>query len=86
MSACALTDRRIISYCGFYCGGCLKLLNGVCSGCVTNDAITGCEVKDCCEIHAYPSCASCQDVTNITQCVKLQRCIENRVCGGCLSC
>lgn len=55
-------DKKLIAYCGLYCGACRRLLNGKCPGCADNAKATWCKVRSCCISNGIASCADCKTV------------------------
>lgn len=48
-----------IAACGLFCGACPKYTKGKCPGCRDYEKATWCEVRKCCNEHAWQSCADC---------------------------
>jgi hypothetical protein len=65
----ANTDN--IACCGLYCGACKKFLRDKCPGCKKNDKAKWCTVRTCCLQHGYHSCADCNEVSDLSECKKL---------------
>jgi len=65
-----VSDVRLVSLCGLYCGACRKYLNGKCSGCTKNQKATWCKVRSCNLENDYASCADCRAFANPMQCSK----------------
>ena len=59
-------DFRKITACGENCGGCVKMKNGLCPGCIAADgfvpewAASGrCPIHACCRAHGVQFCGLC---------------------------
>jgi len=68
-----ITDKNLISYCGFYCGACPKFLKGQCKGCKGNTpecavGYSACKVRPCCLDNGYSSCADCKKYDSVKDC------------------
>jgi hypothetical protein len=68
-----ITDERLISYCGFYCGACPKFLKGECQGCKGDSpecavGYNSCKVRPCCINNGYSSCAECKKYDSVSDC------------------
>jgi Protein of unknown function (DUF3795) len=64
-------DDSLVAYCGLYCGACRKFLAGKCPGCKENEKATWCKVRPCCSEKQIPSCAECDEFTDVADCAKL---------------
>ena len=64
-------DRKLIAYCGLYCGACRKYIKEKCPGCQKNEKASWCKVRICCMENSYKSCADCQIVSDLKDCKKL---------------
>jgi hypothetical protein len=63
----------MISYCGFYCGACPKLLKNQCTGCKGEapHCATGykaCKVRPCNISNGYACCADCKKYEGVKEC------------------
>jgi hypothetical protein len=65
-----IADKKMIAYCGLYCGACKMHLKGKCNGCHKNEKATWCKVRACCLANKYSSCASCKEYSNTMECGK----------------
>jgi hypothetical protein len=66
-------DINLISYCGFFCGACPKLIKNECSGCKGDmpSCAAGykkCKVRPCCIENAFSSCAKCIKYDSVKEC------------------
>ena len=59
MNEVSLSQLKLISKCGLYCGNCKKFKLGKCAGCVENEKASWCKVRTCCLENAYSTCADC---------------------------
>lgn len=64
-----------VAACGLYCGACRKFKRGKCTGCLTNEKASWCEIRTCCIEHGYASCADCTEFTDLKQCRKFNNVI-----------
>jgi hypothetical protein len=65
-----VVDKKMIAYCGLYCGSCRSYLKGSCPGCADNKKATWCKVRSCNMEHGYSSCADCKEFANAMDCKK----------------
>lgn len=66
----AINDKKIVAFCGLYCGACKKFLLEKCPGCVLNSQATWCAVRSCCQGKYILSCAECVEFSDISDCKK----------------
>ena len=66
-----IADDSLVAYCGLYCGACRKFLSERCPGCQQNQRATWCKVRACCGEKQIPSCAECDEFSDVTDCTKL---------------
>ena len=73
-----IADEKLVSFCGLYCGACRAYLTGRCKGCVLNEKASWCQVRKCCLINNYGSCADCKDfsLSKLCDCKKLNNFIS----------
>jgi hypothetical protein len=73
-----MKERRteLVAYCGLYCGGCSKYLNGKCPGCYENEKADWCKIRSCCMAEDYLSCADCKEFNNPSECKKFNNFIS----------
>lgn len=65
-------DKKLVSFCGLYCGSCGKYHKGICTGCQGNEKASWCKIRACNIGHGYLSCAECNDYTDVTECKKFR--------------
>ena len=75
-----VADKKLVAYCGLYCGACRRYLAGGCPGCRENAKATWCAVRSCCTDHGFSSCADCAECTDPTTCKKFNNFVS-RVFG-----
>jgi len=63
-------DKKLVAYCGLYCGSCGKYQGGSCPGCHANEKASWCQVRRCCAEHRYGSCADCKEFDDPMRCGK----------------
>ena len=68
-------DENMISYCGFYCGGCPTYTSGKCEGCRGDSpkcavGVKKCPVKQCCVENDFFTCADCTKCESTRVCKK----------------
>ena len=63
-----VADKKLVAYCGLYCGACRSYLKGSCPGCAENKKASWCKVRSCNMEHGYASCADCKEFTNPMDC------------------
>jgi len=63
-----ITDTKLISYCGLYCGSCRKYLNGKCASCADNVKASWCKVRTCNIEKKQASCADCKEFPDSSKC------------------
>lgn len=63
-----LTDKKLVSFCGLYCGSCGKYLKGKCAGCAENEKATWCKIRKCCLEKGINSCAECGEYSDVKEC------------------
>jgi len=69
MSSQIVVDKRLVAYCGLYCGACKSYLKGKCKGCRENiKAEKWCKIKSCCRDNAYENCADCSTYKSTLEC------------------
>ena len=66
-------ETKLISYCGFYCGSCPKLIKGQCQGCKGDSPKCAvgykvCKVRPCCIANSFNSCADCKKYATVKDC------------------
>jgi len=66
----AVSDSRLVAYCGLYCGSCKKYLKENCQGCHENINANWCKVRSCCIDNQYASCAECKEFADPKDCKK----------------
>jgi hypothetical protein len=57
-----ILDKKLIAFCGLYCGACRSYLKGNCSGCKDNVKASWCKVRQCCIENNFQSCADCKTI------------------------
>ncbi len=75
-----VADKKLVAYCGLYCGACGSYLKGRCPGCHENAKATWCKVRACCQENQYSSCASCSEFADPNNC-KLFNNVISRMFG-----
>lgn len=65
-----VSDKKLVAYCGLYCGACGSYLKGQCPGCHDNAKAAWCKIRGCCREQGYSSCADCGDFADPMQCKK----------------
>lgn len=69
MSNIIVADKRLVAYCGLYCGACKSYLKGKCKGCRENiKADKWCKIKKCCGDNTYENCADCKIYNSTLDC------------------
>ncbi len=63
-----VADRKLVAYCGLYCGACGSYLKGRCPGCHENTKASWCKVRSCCAENGYASCANCSVYSDPNEC------------------
>ena len=63
-------DPKLVSRCGFYCGGCKSYLAGKCTGCDNSIRAGLCKARPCCMERELRGCADCKDYPDVTKCSK----------------
>ena len=58
------TAVNLLSFCGLYCGNCSLHVRGMpllgrCVGCLENDGLPNCKIRECCMAKGYRTCAEC---------------------------
>lgn len=66
-----VADRKLIAYCGLYCGSCRAYLKEKCAGCKEDTKKNWCATRKCCIENNYESCVDCKIFEDITDCKKL---------------
>lgn len=57
-----VADKKMVAFCGLYCGACRSYLSGKCPGCAGNAKASWCKIRQCCIENNYLSCADCTQV------------------------
>jgi hypothetical protein len=57
-----VSDKKLIAYCGLYCGACRSYLKEKCPGCKENEKATWCNIRKCCIDNKYSTCADCASI------------------------
>lgn len=65
-----VSDSKLVSFCGLYCGSCSKYLKGKCAGCFDNVKATWCKVRSCNMEKNQASCADCKEFADPSACKK----------------
>lgn len=55
-----MTDKNLISKCGFFCGSCPTFTNGSCKGCRAEHKLGDCFTFDCVDKHKLDYCGQCK--------------------------
>jgi len=63
-------NPELVARCGLYCGACRAYLKEKCEGCAKNLKATWCGIRACCGEKELPSCADCQEFTDVRRCGK----------------
>jgi hypothetical protein len=72
-------DKKLIAYCGLYCGACGAYLKGRCLGCHENVRVGWCKVRSCCQELKYSSCADCKTFPDPKKCKKFHNFISKTI-------
>lgn len=64
-------DKKLMAFCGLYCGACKAYLREKCPGCARNENAKWCKVRTCCLENRLASCADCATVADPAACKKL---------------
>lgn len=65
-----VNDKKLVAFCGLYCGSCKSFLKDKCPGCAGNEKATWCMIRICCQAKKISSCAECVEFTDISSCKK----------------
>jgi hypothetical protein len=65
-----VADKKLIAYCGLYCGACRSYLKGKCPGCKENEKASWCKIRACNIDNKFESCAGCKTFSNVNDCKK----------------
>jgi hypothetical protein len=60
-----IADKKLIAFCGLYCGACARYLAEKCPGCRENEKASWCGVRSCCLERGYAGCADCVEFPDI---------------------
>jgi hypothetical protein len=69
-------DKKLVAFCGLYCGACKAYLRGKCPGCAKNEKTKWCKVRTCCLENKYASCADCGIMADPAECKKLNNIVS----------
>ena len=71
-----VTDKKLIAYCGLYCGACRAYLKEKCKGCADNIKATWCGIRTCNIENKTLSCAECKKFQTANDCKKFNNFIS----------
>jgi hypothetical protein len=71
-----ISDRKLVAYCGLYCGACKTYLKGRCPGCHDNKKGSWCKIRTCCAENSYASCSECKEFMDPMECYKFNNFIS----------
>ncbi|NLD98791.1 MAG: DUF3795 domain-containing protein [Fibrobacter sp.] len=63
-----IADKKLVAYCGLYCGSCKSYKNNRCPGCGKNEKAAWCKIRSCCIENNHNSCANCMTHTDPNTC------------------